>query len=87
MNYLDYPLEINGGCTVEVALDNSANVQLLDESNFRKYKTREPYSYYGGFAKKSPYYLKVPKSGKWHVVVDLGGFSGRVRASVSVLDK
>jgi len=43
------------------------------------------YRYDGGYATKSPMRLAVPRAGHWHVVVDLGGGAGHVRAFVSLL--
>ena len=82
MNYLHYDLHIGAGESVEVTLDKQANVRLLDESNFQKYKRGDKHSYYGGLAKASPVHLTPPRTGHWHLVVDLGGYSGQVHASV-----
>ena len=74
------------GETVKVTLSgNSANVQLMDSSNFSSYKAGRRYSYTGGHAKKSPVLLQIPRSGNWHVVIDMGGYRGTVRSSVSVV--
>ena len=43
------------------------------------------YSYFGGRAKKSPVVLRPPHAGRWHVVIDLGGRRGTVRASVRTI--
>lgn len=75
-----------GGEIVEVTLHgNAANVLLLDSSNFQSYKSGRRYTYYGGHVTRSPYQLKIPRSGIWYVVIDLGGYSGRVSSSVRVL--
>lgn len=75
-----------GGEVVEVTLSgNSANVRLMDSSNFQNYKNGRQHRYYGGHAKKSPVRLKIPRAGHWHVAVDTGGYAGRVNASVRVL--
>lgn len=85
MNFLDFPINASAGDTVLVTLDKQANVRLLDSANFQRYRRRERYSYHGGLAKVSPARIKVPSTGQWHVVVDLGGYSGNVRASVQVV--
>lgn len=82
MNYLHYDLNCTSGDVVEVTLDKQANVRLLDEINFGKYKRGAKHSYHGGLAKTSPFRLAVPRPGHWHLVVDLGGYAGTVRASV-----
>jgi hypothetical protein len=78
--------QLDQGRVVNVALSGTeANVLLLDDSNFRSYRTGGRHSYYGGHVTRSPVQLQVPRAGHWHVAVDLGGYSGRVDAEVTVL--
>lgn len=75
-----------GGEVVEVNLSgNSANVRLMDSSNFQSYKNGRQHTYYGGHAKKSLVRLKIPRAGHWHVAVDTGGYPSTVSSSVRVL--
>ena len=85
MNYLHNELQLDAGDVVEVTLDHAANVQLLDTANFEQYKQGKPYHYFGGYYKETPVRIAVPHAGRWHVVVDLGGGAGTVRASLQVL--
>lgn len=85
MNYLHYEFDLAADDVVEVTLDKQANVLLLDASNFASYRSRRQYRYYGGLAKSSPVRLAAPHAGHWHVVVDLGGYPGTVRAAAQVL--
>lgn len=85
MNYLHQEFEAGPDDLVEVTLDGQANVMLLDGSNYDHYRRGEPFRYYGGLAKVSPIRLVPPRHGRWHVVVDLGGFSGTVRAGMRLL--
>jgi hypothetical protein len=73
------------GAVVEVTLNTQANVQLLDSSSFTAYRNGRQYRYIGGLATKSPIRLAIPRNGHWHVVIDLGGYSGSVRSDVRVL--
>lgn len=82
MNYLHWDFDLKQGDAVEVTLDKQANVRLLDETNYGKYRRGEKHRYHGGLAKRSPVRLTVPRSGRWHVAVDLGGYGGKVKASV-----
>ena len=85
MNFLNYQLSnVNKGDEVHVTLDKQAYVRLMDEANYYKYKAGGQYKFYGGKAEKSPITITVPHHGKWYVIVDLGGLSGQVRASVNV---
>lgn len=85
MNYLHYDLNLQSNEIVEVTLDKQANVRLLDENNYLKYQRQEQHKYYGGLATKSPVRLSPPYSGHWHLIIDLGGYSGTVRASVKTI--
>jgi hypothetical protein len=88
MEYLHKELDLSEGDVVEVTLaGNAANVLLLDPDNFQKYRQGRPYHYSGGYARTSPYRIETPQSGRWHLVVDLGGGPGKVRASVRVISK
>lgn len=86
-NHLHYEFDGQLGDLVEVALDHSANVQLLDPSNYERYRNGQAFRYRGGYAVSvsSPFRVSVPHAGHWHVVVDLGGGTGTVRASVQVI--
>lgn len=85
MNYLHYDLHLQSGDAVEVTLDKQANVRLLDDSNYSRYRRGEQHKYYGGRAAKSPVRLSPPHAGHWHLVVDTGGYTGTVRASVRTI--
>lgn len=79
--------EFDGGPenVVVVTLDHQANVMLLDELAFSSYRSGSRFSYHGGRATKSPVHVRPPSSGHWHVVVDLGGRAGRLRAGIKVI--
>jgi hypothetical protein len=86
MEYLHQEFDLSEGDVVEVTLaGNAANVLLLDPANFHNYQQGQPYSYDGGSARTSPYPLRAPRPGHWHLVVDLGGGPGRVQAAVRVI--
>ena len=79
--------EFTGGPdnVVVVTLDRQANVMLLDDHEFSAYRSGARFSYRGGWATQSPVRLKPPAHGHWHVVVDLGGRGGQVRAGIRVV--
>lgn len=85
MNFLHQEYDLQPGDVVEVTLDSQANVLLLDPDNFSKYERGSSYLYDGGYAERNPVRLSPPLSGKWHLVVNLGDYAGRVRAGVRVL--
>ena len=85
MNFLHYQMQLAADDIVEVTLDKQANVRLLDDTNFGRYQRGERHTYHGGLTKLSPVRLKPPHAGHWHVVIDLGGYAGTVRASISTV--
>jgi hypothetical protein len=72
------------GSTVVVTLKNQANVQLMTRSEYGNYKAGRRYRYHGGRVTKSPFSIGVPSNGHWVVAIDLGGYAGRIAASVAV---
>jgi hypothetical protein len=87
MNFLHYDFQLGAGDVVEVRLDKRANVRLLDDHNFAQYRAGRQHKYRGGLVKVAPFRLAAPHSGHWHLVVDLGGYAGQVKASVNVTRK
>jgi len=85
MNFLHWEIEGGPDDTVEVTLDGQANVMLLDQINYDLYRKGQSFRYHGGLAQTSPFRQIPPHQGRWHLVVDLGGFTGRVHAAVAVL--
>jgi hypothetical protein len=84
-HFLHYELDAGPNNIIQVTLDKQANVRLLDSNNFQRYSSGQQHNYYGGLAKVSPVNLSAPYYGHWHLVIDLGGYGGTVRASVRVI--
>ena len=87
MNFTQYDLgHQKRGTIVRVTLKGrAANVRLMDDSNFRSFKSRGRHSYHGGHARRSPVDLAIPHGGRWHVIVDLGGLRGTTRSAIEIL--
>jgi hypothetical protein len=85
MNYLHYQYNLSSGDVVVIELDKQANVKLMNQSNYEKYKKGVNHKYYGGLVKKSPFRIAPPNAGKWYLTIDLGGYTGSVNASVNVI--
>lgn len=85
MKYLHWEVNAGPDDVIQVELDKQANVLLMDDSNYSAYRHGRRYRYFGGLAERSPVRLVPPHSGRWHVVVNLGGYRGSVQASVLVL--
>lgn len=74
------------GATVHVTLSGDApNVRLMDRHNYRLFEAGREHRFYGGHYKSSPVVLGVPNGDHWYLVIDYGGYAGRGRTSVQVL--
>jgi len=85
MNHLHYEFEASPGDIIEVTIDRAANVQLLDPGNYDNYINGRTYHYVGGYATSSPIRFAIDRPGLRHVVIDLGGGAGRVRATAGLI--
>lgn len=88
MNFLHSTLNLKPDQLVEVTLAGSAaNVMLMDDTNYARYRDGHAHHYYGGYYTKSPVHVRAPFSGVWHVIVDLGhADTANVSASIAVVD-
>ncbi|WP_270220148.1 DUF1883 domain-containing protein [Lactococcus lactis] len=67
--YCDNP---GGPLTVTVHLQHRADVFLVDEQNYRNYKSGHNFRYFGGNATKTPVTITVNGPGRWYLIVDNG---------------
>lgn len=86
MNFTHYDLQtLRAGQVVKISLSGSAaNIKLMDSINFANYRNGRRHTYYGGYATRTLTNITVPTSGRWHLAIDLGGYSGTIRSSVHV---
>jgi hypothetical protein len=85
MDFLHEDFQLTTDQTVVVTLDQQANVMLLDDIEFQNYRAGRGFKYFGGLVTQSPARLSPPHTGHWHLVMDLGGASGTLRHSVTVV--
>ena len=84
MNFLHADFHGGPKSVVIVTLDRQANVMLLDDLALPSYRSGGRFTYHGGWATKSPVQLRPPSNRHWHVVVDLAGHGGQLRAGIRV---
>ena len=77
----------SAGDQIRVTLDRAANVLLVSESDFRRYRDGQAYHYYGGLARRSPVVFDVPRAGNWYVVINLGGRTGNIRSNAVIFPR
>lgn len=63
-------VESHGHFTAIVELDNASNVFLVNESNFRKYRSGQSFEYYGGYYDRTPIRISVNGIGRYYLVVE-----------------
>lgn len=85
MNFLHSEITASQDDTIVVTVNGQCNVLLLDDCSFSNYRAGRSYRYIGGWAKVSPVHLTPTHHGCWHVVIDLAGRAGRIRAGIRVL--
>jgi len=86
MNFQHYDLrqQPRGAIVVVTISGDAPNVRLLDDSNFRNYRTGRAYRGYGGIPRRSPTRIPIPHSGHWHLVIDFQNLRGSARVGVNI---
>ena len=82
--HLHYEMNAGPENLVEITISGAANVQLMDDRNYEDYCVGKTFHYHGGHATHSPVRLRPPHQDHWHIVVDLGGGPGSVKAAVRI---
>ena len=85
LEFIHFRVKAGPESIIQVNISQPAYVRLMDELNFQKYKMKKNYKYTGGYASTPKVDLRPHVRSEWHVVVDLEGMSGHVRASVDIL--
>ncbi|MBI9102899.1 MAG: DUF1883 domain-containing protein [Spirochaetales bacterium] len=86
MQFIHYELKAGIDKIIQVTIDSEADVKLMDTFNFTKYKKGRTPDYQGGTYPASTIEFRVDKTDTWHVVIDLGGKKGEVKASVKLIN-
>ena len=64
--YADSP----GQLSVEVHLQNAADVFLVDQINFNKYRSGRDFRYFGGHYTRTPVNITVTGHGRYYLIVN-----------------
>lgn len=87
MRYLHFQLQVKADEVIQVVLQQSAYLRLMDDDNYASYRRGDQYRYHGGMASGSPAVIKPPTGGSWHLAIDLGGEDGEVKATVNIVNE
>lgn len=87
LNYTHYDLKAQkAGTRIEITLSAVANVRLMTDVNFTRYKETLKHQFFGGVARKSPLRMIIPETAHWHLVIDTEGHHGLAESSVKVVE-
>ena len=84
MTFLHWKVPGATGDIVRIQTDTPAFVRMLDPLNFEYYKRGSKYVGDGGWSDKLNVEFTLPYKGTFHVVVDLGGTAGGLKATCDV---
>lgn len=70
--HLHREFDVAAGELIEVMSDDRADVVLLSDDDYGRFKAGESFRYVGYFCTEFPARVVPPHPGAWHVVVDLG---------------
>jgi hypothetical protein len=84
-DYFHKRLRLQQGQAVEIQINSPANVMLLTDVNFEKYKRSRVFYYYGGRHRETPIIIFPPRPGSYHLVIDLAREADTVRYSARII--
>ena len=85
MYHLHKMIRLGGGDTIQVGLTAPAQVMLMDESNYTAYADGDDFEYYGREVKRTPFEIKSPCAGLWHLVIEQVDKEAPLSASVQIV--
>lgn len=85
MTFLHWKIPGNAGDMVRIQMDTPAYVRMLDPLNFEHYKRGSKFDGDGGWSDRLDVEFTLPYKGTFHVVVDLGGNAGSLKATCDVI--
>jgi hypothetical protein len=85
MNHLHKQLELTELDVLKVHLTNPAQVMLMDDENYERYRAEQEYDYYGSLVKRSPFAMRAPHSGSWHLVIEQADPARDVAVNVQII--
>jgi hypothetical protein len=87
MNHLHKYLALNQRDVLKIHLSNPAQVMLLDDKNYSLYKDEMEYDFYGKLAKRSPFIIKAPHAGNWHLVIEQADSGQDLSVNVQIISE
>ena len=86
MTFLHAREHLSDGDIVVVQSDTQCNVMVMDDTNFRAYRSGGQFTYFGGFYTHFPARIAVPTADNWNTVLSLPpGRQANIRHSISYI--
>ena len=77
--------QVDQGKIVEISLDYSASIKIMDHTNYYNFKKGGKHKFIGGYIEKSPYEVVIPYASRWFAVFDIDGLAEKVCSGVRIL--
>lgn len=81
----DFP-EAVVGTSIVITTNRSIHVRVMDDENYRLYRSGEDCRAFQGDVTTSPYRFRVPRDARWHVVIDPYTSFGLAEFTVRLID-
>ena len=85
MHHLHKILNLETSDVVQVEVSSPAHLYLMDEPSYGLYCADEEFEYYGETVRRSPYKIRPPHAGIWHLVIEQADPSTPLSAGVQIL--
>ena len=85
MQHLHKTLNLETSDVVQVEVSSLAHVYLMDEPNYVLYRSEEDFEYYGETVRRSPYRIRPPNAGIWHLVIEQADPSAPLSAGIQII--
>ena len=85
MQHLHKILNLETSDVVQVEVSSPAHIYLMDEANYGLYRGEGEFEYYGDTVRRSPYQIRPPHAGIWHLVIEQVDHSTPLSAGVHII--
>ena len=69
---LGFQMTTGPSLAVEVTVNRAAYAYLVNQQGYQNYLNGNEFTHQGGYTTDSPYYIRIPSSNHWYVIVDNG---------------
>lgn len=70
MKFVHQRESLSEGDMVIIHCSQMCNIRLMNDADFRRYKSGARHSYHGGAFDRFPARIRVPSDGNWNITID-----------------